>query len=975
MGVLKKLLFLIVFFAIILSLNVFGASLDLFPQSAGSDGKSDGTSDTTDGGNLWVDLAPDFSTIWRSFIEYDLSSISGSTVTGVTLDLTSPTGAGGNKLEIVYLPNGISSYTDGNLYSGILSSTDKVSNLNYPGSSDSPSNYDLSSIVSVINTDVLSGDGIFILGLKDSTESSGSDVYFYDRAVATDNYKPELHITYTPASGSSDNPPTVVLKTPGDGSTQTIEIINFTANVTDDYNVTTCSLYTNFTGSWTINSTQTVNTNESLINFTLNVSDLNNGNYKWNINCSDNATNWNSSTSNFTFTLNIDEPPTVNATAPVNGTLYNGFQASINFVADISADVDYCEFELYKGVSPESSQTDSFVSYPQTFTVNNLAEGRYSWYMRCNDTSDQQANTSWQYFDIGTLGITNVNSPTNVNNTDTFQYEVQVQCTGYCGDVNVTLDPYPSKTSSFWQKILNFFRTITGMAASGDIPSNSGDPFYTTNTTSQMCLNMQDETCNVKWDVVANGSANNYNFFAYANDTTHTLNAQTATIQIAINDNPPTIILTGPANDTKKNKGSTISFTANVQDDYNISNCSLWNDFDGIFKEDTLNIDEVNDSSDSLTFTRTLSNLGNYNWSIKCTDNNSQTTSSETRLLTIKKANTGGGTGGGGGGGDDDDEEDNPCDGVDCDDGDECTRDSCSEGTCSNTPIPNCPDLCAGINCNDDDPCTTDSCSEGSCSNTPIPNCLDLCANKDCDDNDPCTIDSCSEGSCQHENKPNCGDECVGPDCDEDECVGPNCESTCEDCSNNLNFFCNESEELCDDFIDELMQQTSSKINLTKNVTYNNLTNQTEVKLQLTAEEDLENLEFYQSIPKCMAYYVHLVKFKNTDFEIIKDDPLIVWHFDSVAQGEVIDLSFEVLGKIPPECHELLKELFYEEQERFSPSYKLAATLSAILISVSLLLIGISKVDPKAIFNKHKYNQKNIKSIDQKVDKLLKEVE
>jgi hypothetical protein len=80
------------------------------------------------------------------------------------------------------------------------------------------------------------------------------------------------------------------------------------------------------------------------------------------------------------------------------------------------------------------------------------------------------------------------------------------------------------------------------------------------------------------------------------------------------------------------------------------------------------------------------------------------------------------------------------CEGVDCDDQNECTVDACnpSDGSCTNTADPGAScdggagtcdaagvcqpnDLCSGVDCDDQNECTIDVCdpADGSCSNTP----------------------------------------------------------------------------------------------------------------------------------------------------------------------------------------------------------------------------------------------------------------
>lgn len=142
------------------------------------------------------------------------------------------------------------------------------------------------------------------------------------------------------------------------------------------------------------------------------------------------------------------------------------------------------------------------------------------------------------------------------------------------------------------------------------------------------------------------------------------------------------------------------------------------------------------------------------------------------------------------------------CEGVSCDDGNECTSDACdpASGECVSEPVDDgsscaggdgvCEsgecvpaDLCEGVNCDDDNECTTDLCNpeNGQCSNEPVDDgtscnggagmcvdgaCMDvdLCADVICDDTgNECTTAACdpSTGLCEASNVPD-GTECAG---------------------------------------------------------------------------------------------------------------------------------------------------------------------------------------------------------------------
>ncbi|MDZ4844985.1 MAG: T9SS type A sorting domain-containing protein, partial [Chitinophagales bacterium] len=159
----------------------------------------------------------------------------------------------------------------------------------------------------------------------------------------------------------------------------------------------------------------------------------------------------------------------------------------------------------------------------------------------------------------------------------------------------------------------------------------------------------------------------------------------------------------------------------------------------------------------------------------------------------------------------------NLCEGVNCDDNDECTVDACADGICSNDAIDcndnnDCTDdaCTAGecrhttvtcndndgcttdacengecaftpVDCNDNNDCTTDACDNDQCTNTPIQDCTDLCANVNCEDNDDCTTDICGNGICSY-TPVFCNDN---DGCTTDACQDGQCAYTAISCNDN----------------------------------------------------------------------------------------------------------------------------------------------------------------------------------------------
>jgi len=100
----------------------------------------------------------------------------------------------------------------------------------------------------------------------------------------------------------------VTLLLPASGSNDTDGNVTFVYNVTSDYSVANCSLYTNISSVWGLNQTDTSVEVNQTNNFTLNnIPD--NRVFIWNVVCFD--VNGNSATgvANFTLRINIPEPP------------------------------------------------------------------------------------------------------------------------------------------------------------------------------------------------------------------------------------------------------------------------------------------------------------------------------------------------------------------------------------------------------------------------------------------------------------------------------------------------------------------------------------------------------------------------------------------------------------------------------------------------------------------------------------------
>jgi PKD repeat protein len=124
----------------------------------------------------------------------------------------------------------------------------------------------------------------------------------------------------------------------------------------------------------------------------------------------------------------------------------------------------------------------------------------------------------------------------------------------------------------------------------------------------------------------------------------------------------------------------------------------------------------------------------------------------------------------------------------------------------------------------------------------------------------------------------------------------------------------------------------------------------TKVTTTVNPKNELDDVSIYLRIPKCLAEKVSQVQFQNTDYEIIEEDPLIVWHFTDV--NEKIDLAYEVEGEIDEECWKQIEAMALAEHIGIKIKKKnnlLLALLPIILIPlIGFIVVYLSKFNKPA---------------------------
>ena len=96
---------------------------------------------------------------------------------------------------------------------------------------------------------------------------------------------------------------------------------------------------------------------------------------------------------------------------------------------------------------------------------------------------------------------------------------------------------------------------------------------------------------------------------------------------------------------------------------------------------------------------------------------------------------------------------------------------------------------------------------------------------------------------------------------------------------------------------------TKENLEITREIIYNEADKSTEIILHLKPKKILLNVSIYEKMPKCVAAYATQI-FSETDYEVVKNDPLILWTFSRLDKER--ELSYRVFKNIDEECKGLL---------------------------------------------------------------------
>ncbi len=155
----------------------------------------------------------------------------------------------------------------------------------------------------------------------------------------------------------------------------------------------------------------------------------------------------------------------------------------------------------------------------------------------------------------------------------------------------------------------------------------------------------------------------------------------------------------------------------------------------------------------------------------------------------------------------------------------------------------------------------------------------------------------------------------------------------------------------------------------------------TTIKNSISSEKQLKDFEYTLQIPKCLSEYLDNIDFENKQYEIIKNDPIIAWHFVNV-NGRV-DLSYKIKGKIDAACLQQIKGLPIAKQiqdkvdSEKNSSFTKFIMPSLIIVIVLFVFFYMQRIHPNTepkVKNEQDYENEFLEKQKKELLKKIKEM-
>ncbi|MEA3515025.1 MAG: NosD domain-containing protein [Nanoarchaeota archaeon] len=135
---------------------------------------------------------------------------------------------------------------------------------------------------------------------------------------------------------------------------------------------------------------------------------------------------------------------------------------------------------------------------------------------------------------------------------------------------------------------------------------------------------------------------------------------------------------------------------------------------------------------------------------------------------------------------------------------------------------------------------------------------------------------------------------------------------------------------------EKYINTSNDNILINRTIIYNATDNSTTIRISITPKITAINYSYYEKIPKCMAIYAKEIVFKDTNYEVIVDDPVIRWNFaEPLVQEEII--SYKIKKMLSEDCKKLLKGFGFATEFKEEKGY--TSIILGILITISTIAV------------------------------------
>ncbi len=225
--------------------------------------------------------------------------------------------------------------------------------------------------------------------------------------------------------------PTVTLNDPASGNVSTAATVSFNATATDSIHLNSATLFSNFSGAWAANNSNTTNLANNTP-FVISVTGIPQGYYVWNMQSCDNSSNCGFASANRTLTVDTAAPSLPQIVTP---TLANNSFTAINSVF-VNATfnellVSQCLLSVNQTLNYTMTLSNTGLSRYCSYNFTGVTDGLHNYTVYVNDSAGRLASNGSFFVtvDVSSPSALTFVSPTLANGSTTSAVTVDVNLT------------------------------------------------------------------------------------------------------------------------------------------------------------------------------------------------------------------------------------------------------------------------------------------------------------------------------------------------------------------------------------------------------------------------------------------------------------------------------------------------------------------------------------------------------------------